>query len=60
MIGDKSFFINLIHSNDRSVTSGDENNALICGKGSISALEILELKYVLYVEDIKANLISIR
>lgn len=42
-----------------SVTFGDGNKALICGKGSISAPNIPKLKDVLFVEGIKANLINI-
>lgn len=38
---------------------GNKNKAMICGKGSISAPRILELKNVLFVDVLKENLISI-
>lgn len=45
--------------NDGSITFAKENKAMICNKGSISALGILKLKDILSVDGLKANLISI-
>lgn len=59
MIGDKSFFTNLTLTNDWSITFGDGHKALICCTGSIIASCIHKLNDVLFVEGIKANLISI-
>lgn len=59
MKGEKYLFTNLILTNERSITFGYKNKALICGWGSINALRILELKDVLYVEGLMANLINI-
>lgn len=55
MIGDKSFFT----VNDESITFGDINKAMICGKVSINAPRIPEPNDVLYMEGFKENLISI-
>lgn len=59
MTGDKSFFTKLTITNHGSITFGDGNKALICGKGSINALGIPKLNDVLYVERFKANLINV-
>lgn len=59
MTGENSFFPHNDNIKDRLVTFGDRREATIYGKGSVSAPGILELKDVLFMNGIKANLIII-
>lgn len=52
-------FTNFVQVNDEYVAFGNGNKSMICGKGSINALGITELKDVLFMDGLKANLISI-
>ena len=58
MMGNKSFFTSFIEFDGGNVTFGDGNVAKVKGKGTICAPNIPNLEEVLYVEGLKANLIS--
>eukprot|EP00261_Vitis_vinifera_P030647 XP_019071890.1 PREDICTED: uncharacterized protein LOC109121618 [Vitis vinifera] len=55
----RSFFTNFTEFDGGNVTFGDGNVASVKGKGTICAAGIPNLEEVLYVEGLKANLISI-
>ncbi|KAL6342710.1 hypothetical protein AAG906_013116 [Vitis piasezkii] len=55
----RSFFTNFTEFDGGNVTFGDGNVASVKGKGTICAPGIPNLEEVLYVEGLKANLISI-
>ncbi|RVW98135.1 hypothetical protein CK203_031853 [Vitis vinifera] len=59
MTGNRSFFTNFTEFDGGNVTFGDGNVASVKGKGTICAPGISNLEEVLYVEGLKANLISI-
>ncbi|KAJ9680449.1 hypothetical protein PVL29_019700 [Vitis rotundifolia] len=59
MTGNKSLFTSFIEFDRGNVTFGDGNVARVKGKGTICAPNIPNLEEVLYVEGLKANLISI-
>lgn len=59
MIGDRSLFSNYVERHEGSVTFDDGSSIKIVGKGTIDAPRIPKLRYVLYVEDLKQNLLSI-
>ncbi|XP_059441941.1 uncharacterized protein LOC132174272 [Corylus avellana] len=59
MLGDKFMFNSLNEYRGGSVTFGDGNHAQIKGMGSIEIRGIPEICEVLYVKNLKANLLSI-
>ncbi|XP_058217431.1 uncharacterized protein LOC131328508 [Rhododendron vialii] len=59
MTGNRSFFAKLEKYNGGFVTFGDGNTGKIIGQGTINAPGIPPLDNVLYVEGLKANLLSI-
>ena len=59
MTGNRSFFTNFTEFDGGNVIFGDGNVASVKGKDTICAPGILNLEEVLYVEGLKANLISI-
>ena len=59
MTGNKLCFTSFTEFEKGNVIFDDSNFAYVKGKGTICALEILSLEEVLYVEGLKANLISI-
>ncbi|KAL6323752.1 hypothetical protein AAG906_002220 [Vitis piasezkii] len=59
MTGDATYFTSLENYNGGVVTFGDGNLACVKGKGSIVILGYPKLDEVLYVEGLKANLLSI-
>ena len=59
MKGNRSFFTNFTEFNGGNVTFGHGNVANVKGKDIICAPRIPNLEEVLYVEGLKANLISI-
>ena len=59
MTGNKSLFTSFTEFDGGNVTFGDGNMARVKGKGTICAPNIPNLEEVLYVEGLKANLISI-
>ncbi|KAG5528763.1 hypothetical protein RHGRI_029433 [Rhododendron griersonianum] len=59
MSGDKSFFVNLEKYNGGIVTFGDGSTSKVVGRGTIQAPGLTRLENVLYVDGLKANLISI-
>ena len=59
MIGDKAYFTSLEDYNGETVTFGDGSLACVKGKGSISIPTCPKLDGVLYVDGLKANLLSI-
>nr|CAN69096.1 hypothetical protein VITISV_025437 [Vitis vinifera] len=59
MTGNKSLFTSFTEFDGGNVTFGDGNMAGVKGKGTICAPNIPNLEEVLYVEGLKANLISI-
>lgn len=59
MSGDKSLFSKFENYNGGYVTFGDGSKSKVVGKGSIQAPGIGTLENVLFVEGLKANLISI-
>ncbi|KAG5562829.1 hypothetical protein RHGRI_005526 [Rhododendron griersonianum] len=59
MSGDKSMFISFENYNGGIVTFGDGNTSKVVGKGTIQAPGITRLENVLYVDGLKANLLSI-
>ncbi|KAG5553092.1 hypothetical protein RHGRI_011080 [Rhododendron griersonianum] len=59
MSGDKSVFINVEKYNGGVVTFGDGNEGRVIGQGTISTPDLPLLENVLYVEGLKANLLSI-
>ncbi|XP_058189179.1 uncharacterized protein LOC131306771 [Rhododendron vialii] len=59
MIGNKSFFFKLDKYNGGFVTFGGGNTGKFVGQGTINAPGIPPLDNVLYVEGLKANLLSI-
>ncbi|RVX07779.1 Retrovirus-related Pol polyprotein from transposon RE1 [Vitis vinifera] len=59
MTGNRSFFTNFIEFDGGNVTFGDGNVVSVKGKSIICAPGIPNLEEVLYVEGLKANLISI-
>ena len=59
MTGNKSFFTNFIEFSGGNATFGDDKALRVKDKGTIFALNIPTFKEVLYVESLKANLISI-
>ncbi|KAI9196517.1 hypothetical protein LWI28_024592 [Acer negundo] len=59
MTGNKSFFQTLVMEEEGCVTFGDESKKRVVGKGTISILGLPSLSNVLYVDGLKANLISI-
>ena len=59
MIGDKSFFTSLEDYNGGTVTFGDKSLACVKSKGSVSILGCPKLDIILYVDRLKANLLSI-
>ena len=59
MTRNKSLFTSFTEFDGGNVTFGDGNVAKVKGKGTICAPDISNLEEVLYVEGLKANLISI-
>ena len=59
MIGNKSFCTSLEDNNGGIVIFGDGSFACVKSKGSIFILNCLKLDGVLYVDGLKANLLSI-
>ena len=59
MIGDKAWFTSLEDYNGVTVTFGDGSLACVKGKGNISIIGCPKLDGVLYVDGLKANLLSI-
>jgi hypothetical protein len=59
MSGDKSLFCNLEKHEGGVVTFGDGNSSKVIGKGKVSSSGVPILENVLYVRDLKANLLSI-
>ena len=59
MIGDKSFFTSLKDYNGGTVTFGDKSLACVKDKGSVFILGCPKLDRVLYMDKLKANLLSI-
>ncbi|KAL5549566.1 hypothetical protein UlMin_004797 [Ulmus minor] len=59
MTGDKNMFTSLNDYNGGSVTFGDGKKGKVIGKGNIALPGIPIMNNALYVEDLKANLISI-
>ena len=59
MTGDTTYFTSLENYNGGVVTFGDGNLTCVKGKGSIVILGYPKLDEVLYVEGLKANLLSI-
>lgn len=59
MSRDKSVFINVEKYNGGVVTFGNGNEGRIIGQGTISTPNLPLLENVLYVEGLKANLLSI-
>ena len=59
MTSNRSFFTNFTEFNGGNVTFGHGNVANVKGKDIICAPRIPNLEEVLYVEGLKANLISI-
>ena len=59
MMGNKSFFTSFIEFDGGNVTFGDGNASRVKDKGTICVPNIPNLKEVLYIEGLKANLISI-
>ena len=59
MIGNRSFFTNFTEFDRENMTFGDNNVASVKGKDTICAPRIPKLEEVIYVEELKANLISI-
>ncbi|XP_058185822.1 uncharacterized protein LOC131303049 [Rhododendron vialii] len=59
MSRNKSLFAKLEKYNGGLVTFGDGNTGKIVGQGTVNALEIPLIDNVLYVEGLKANLLSI-
>ena len=59
MTSDKSLFKSLKEKVGDYVTFGDGSHAQVLGKGTIDISRLLLLKDVLYVEGLKANLLSI-
>ena len=59
MTGYKSFFTNFTAFDRGNVTFGDSNVVCVKGKDTICIPDIPNLEEVLYVEGLKANLISI-
>ena len=59
MTGNKSFFTNFIEFSGGNATFGDDKALRVKDKGTVFALNIPTFKEVLYVEGLKANLISI-
>ena len=57
--GNKSLFTSFTEFDGGNVTFGDDNVASVKGKDTICAPGIPNLEEVLYVEELKANLISI-
>lgn len=58
MFGNK-FFINLDKVNEGSIMFGDGSKAKICGKCTICAPRILKLSDALFMDGLKANIISL-
>ena len=59
MTGDKTMFLSISFKQEGHVTYGDNNKGRILGRGSIGDKDILVIHYVLYVEGLKHNLLSI-
>ena len=59
MTGDKTLFKHLKEMKDEFVMFGDGSCSQILGKGSIEILGFPILKEVLYIDGLKANLLSI-
>ena len=59
MKGNRSFFTNFTEFNGGNVTFGHGNVVCMKDKSTIYAFDIPNLEEVLYVEGLKANLISI-
>lgn len=59
MTGDKSMFVCLEKYNGGVVTFGDGNTSKVVGRGTIQAPGLNCLENVLYVDGLKANLLSI-
>ena len=58
MTGDKSFFTSFKDFNGGNATFGDGSVACVRGGGSVSIPRCLNLNRVLFVDGLKANLIS--
>ena len=59
MMGNKSFFETLVMEEGGNVTFGDGSKNKVVGKGTISVPELPSLSNALFVDGLKANLISI-
>ena len=59
MTGERSFLTNFQSSTDGHVTFGDGAKGRVLGRGTLNVDGLPKLKNVLFVEGLKANLISI-
>lgn len=59
MTGNKEYLSNIVYFKENKVTFGDGSKARIIGKGVLSTDYMPEMKNVLLVKGLKANLISI-
>ena len=59
MIGDKSLLKSLKEKVGDYVTFGDGSHVQVLGKGTVKILGLPILKNVLYIKELKANLLSI-